>query len=83
MFGIILVIIGLVFLLRNLGLITGDIWDIVWPCLLIAIGLKFIFRRKYNSWDKLNKFGEHMNRFGEHMDRFGEEMKKEFTKDKK
>lgn len=76
MFGIILVIIGLVFLLRNLGFITGDIWNILWPCLVIAIGLKFILKRKYDRWDKLHKFGERMHKFGD-------EMEKEFTEDKK
>jgi hypothetical protein len=39
---IILVTIGVVFLLNNLGYLAGDVWDIIlklWPLLLLAIGL--------------------------------------------
>lgn len=49
-FGIILLIIGVVFLLKNLGLISGGVWNIIWPCLLIAIGLRFLFKRKGSPW---------------------------------
>jgi len=45
-FGIIIVIIGLIFLLQSLGLITGDTWKIIWPCLIIVIGLGIINRER-------------------------------------
>ncbi len=40
--GIILIIIGLLFFLNNLGYISGDIWKF-WPVLLIIWGIKKLF----------------------------------------
>jgi hypothetical protein len=59
-FGLALVIIGFLFLLQNLGLISGDFWSILWPCLVILLGVSLIFRRERESkWkrfrDKINK----------------------------
>lgn len=45
---IILVVVGAIFLLSNLGLLRGDVWGSIWrlwPVLLIAIGLDSLFRR--------------------------------------
>ena len=45
---IVLITIGVLFLLYNLGLVEGDFWTIIWqwwPVLLIAIGLDSLFRR--------------------------------------
>lgn len=39
MFGLILIALGLLFLLKNLGIISGDVWGIFWPILLIILGL--------------------------------------------
>lgn len=51
MLGVILIVIGAIFLLKNLGIITGDVWEIIWPVLLIALGLSFFFRRwKWSGW---------------------------------
>lgn len=51
MFGLILVALGVLFLLKNLGIISGDIWGIFWPILLIILGLWIIIghfsRRKF------------------------------------
>jgi hypothetical protein len=48
LFGpLILIAIGIVFLLNNMGILTGDIWGNIlnlWPVLLIAIGLDSIYR---------------------------------------
>ena len=72
-FGLIIIIVGLVFLLKNLGLIGGDIWPIIWPCLVIALGLSILFKRKRRD-KKWDKFGENMRQFGEKMHKtFGEE----------
>jgi hypothetical protein len=38
--GVVLVIFGVLFLLQNLGYFTYDIWNLFWPLILIAIGLK-------------------------------------------
>jgi len=44
--GLILSITGVVFLLKNLGYISGAAWDVIWPAILIVIGLKTILKRK-------------------------------------
>ena len=46
---IILIGLGLVFLLNNLGMLSWDVWDIIvrfWPILLIAIGLDILIGRR-------------------------------------
>ena len=49
-FAYFLIIVGLVFLLRNLGLLPVGAWGIVWPSLLIAWGLSMIFGRHRYWW---------------------------------
>jgi hypothetical protein len=44
--GIVIIVIGLAFLLQSLGFITGDTWQIIWPCLLIVVGLGIICKEK-------------------------------------
>ena len=46
---LILVALGVIFLLRNIGALSGDAWDNLlklWPVLLIAIGLDSLYRRE-------------------------------------
>lgn len=43
-FGLIIVLIGVIFLLQNLGVITGDAWNYIWPAIIILIGLSMLFR---------------------------------------
>jgi hypothetical protein len=46
---LILIGLGLIFLLNNLGIVGWDVWDIVvrfWPILLIAIGLDILIGRR-------------------------------------
>jgi hypothetical protein len=46
---IILIGLGLVFLLNNLGMVSWDVWDTIarfWPILLIAIGLDILIGRR-------------------------------------
>ncbi|RPI22891.1 MAG: hypothetical protein EHM70_23215 [Chloroflexota bacterium] len=48
-FPIILISIGVVYLLRNMGVLSGDAWNLVlrlWPVLLIGIGLDSLFQRQ-------------------------------------
>jgi len=47
LFGSILIIIGVVFLLENLGILSGGVWDIIWPLLLILLGLSFFFKKHH------------------------------------
>ena len=42
--GISIVIIGIILLMQNLKLISGDIWQIIWPVALILFGIRFIVR---------------------------------------
>lgn len=41
-FGITLTLLGTVFLLDNLGIIPAVDWSIIWPIILIAVGLSLI-----------------------------------------
>lgn len=51
--------IGIIFLLKNLGLIAGDVWDIVWPCLIIALALSLLLKKRhihhFCDWGKIGK----------------------------
>jgi|WetSurMetagenome_2_1015567.scaffolds.fasta_scaffold88827_2 hypothetical protein len=44
--GIAIVIVGAVFLLQNLGFISASSWNIIWPLLLIFIGVSMICKKK-------------------------------------
>ena len=51
MFGIFLIIIGGVFLARNVGIIDEGAWDVIWPIALVAFGLYLIAKRhQHGSW---------------------------------
>lgn len=41
----IFIVAGVVILLKNLGFITADVWDVLWPLALIALGLSMLTRR--------------------------------------
>ena len=45
-FGLILIIIGSVFLIQNLGIIPAGAWSIIWPVILIVMGLGSLLKRK-------------------------------------
>jgi len=58
--GIIIIIIGVVFLLKNLGVISIAVWNIIWPCILIVIGVRLLFRHQpwwadWKEWKKWRK----------------------------
>ena len=40
-----LVLVGIYFLLHNLGLVDWVRWPLVWPVILIGLGLYFVLRR--------------------------------------
>jgi len=46
MLGTGLVVLGVVFLLKNLGIMPAIAWDIIWPIILIVVGLTMIFKKK-------------------------------------
>ncbi len=46
MFGAALIIVGLVFLLKNTGFMPDIAWDIIWPIILIVFGATMVFKKK-------------------------------------
>lgn len=44
-FGIVLIVVGVVFLLQNLGYVTGEVWNVVWPAFIILIGISMILKK--------------------------------------
>jgi hypothetical protein len=51
-FGTLIIVVGVFFLLRNLGIISAELWDILWPTVLIIIGVKLLLgpRRWHHLW---------------------------------
>lgn len=49
MWGVIVIIVGLVFLLDNMGVIGGPVFDYVWPLIIIAVGVQLILRENYQK----------------------------------
>jgi len=53
--GSLLIVVGFFFLLKNLGLISGELWDIFWPTVIILMGIKLLLwpRRWHGFWKQL------------------------------
>lgn len=45
-FGIILIVLGVAFLLTNLGLISGNVFNIIVALVFIVVGLKGLLKKK-------------------------------------
>lgn len=43
-FGLLLVIVGAVFLLENLGIVSGDVWDLIWPLIIMLFGISLLIK---------------------------------------
>lgn len=56
-FSLILIVTGIVFLLKNLGYISGTAWSIIWPVILIVIGLGLILKRRDQGFFWEERFG--------------------------
>jgi hypothetical protein len=41
--GSLLILAGLLFLLQSLNIISGNIWSLLWPLMIIAVGIFFLF----------------------------------------
>ena len=63
MAGLIVMLVGVLFLLRNLGLIPHISWDIIWPVFVIIVGISMMERRYWWGsscrwrWRRGRKFG--------------------------
>ena len=55
--GIILIVIGVVFLLQNLGYISEGAWSIIWPAILIIIGIAIFLKRRNSRFFWEERFG--------------------------
>lgn len=53
-FGYLLIIVGLYFLLKNLGVLTAEVWEIIFPSLIIIFGLAIIYKKKKGKNDLIN-----------------------------
>lgn len=47
--GTLLILIGFIALLKNLGFITVGVWETVWPILLIVVGVSLLSKRRNNN----------------------------------
>jgi len=53
------ILLGVIFLLKNLGVITAGVWGLIWPMFLILIGIWIIWKKyewerwKEKIWRKL------------------------------
>ncbi len=46
-----LIALGIIYLLKNLGIITAGAWEIIWPLVLIFIGVYLIWKKyEWNRW---------------------------------
>ena len=55
--GLILLVIGIVYLVKNLGFISGAAWSIIWPIILVVIGLSIVLKRKNQGFFWEERFG--------------------------
>lgn len=54
--GFSILLIGIILLLKNLGFIPGDAWDIIWPSLIIIFGLSLVLKPfRVCRWTWFNK----------------------------
>lgn len=44
-FGVVLIVVGVVFLLQNLGYVTGEVWNVIWPAFIILIGISMLLKK--------------------------------------
>lgn len=57
MLGLLLIIIGITFLLQHLGYISGSAWGIIWPSILIVVGVAALLKKKEGGFFWEEHFG--------------------------
>ncbi len=43
--GILILALGVIFLLQNLGYIQGSLWQVIWPLALMALGISILLEK--------------------------------------
>lgn len=58
MLGFVFITIGIVLLLKNLGFISGGLWGMIWPALLMIFGISLVIKRGDASffWEEYRGF---------------------------
>ena len=51
LFGLVLVIIGVLLLLQNIGLIEGNFWNYLWPIIIILLGISILSKKNRKGID--------------------------------
>lgn len=49
--GLVLIVLGVLFLLKNLGVLAGNFWDVLWPLVIVVVGISMLFGRKKHHKD--------------------------------
>ena len=54
-FALLFILLGIVYLLKNLNIISVSSWGVIWPSVLIIIGIYMLFKEhRYRIfWDKV------------------------------
>ena len=52
--GYLLIIVGLYLLLKNLGFLTAEVWEIIFPSLIIICGLAIVIKKKKSKNETIN-----------------------------
>ena len=42
--GILLLLLGVLMLLQQMGIITGSVWEYFWPVIVVAVGVYLILK---------------------------------------
>lgn len=57
-FGIVLIVVGVVFLLQNLGYVTGEVWNVIWPAFIVLLGISMLLKKDRKAAMNMNETDE-------------------------
>lgn len=49
-FALAVILVGFIFLLRNTGYITGEVWSYIWPIFIILLGISMLLKKDKNHF---------------------------------
>jgi uncharacterized membrane protein len=55
LFGLIIIVVGLVLLLKNLDILTASSWNIIYPAVIVLIGLAIMLKKKKCRGNSINQ----------------------------